>query len=60
MFGSIAPFLTSGDNSTDFEAVTHESFFKLLLALEKEMHDDLDILELVDGDKPLAALVSTQ
>ena len=40
-----------------FIQVDPEALFTLLLNLEKETEDTLDILELVEGDKPLEALV---
>ena len=59
MFGSIAPLLTPLEekDSSNFEKISSIALFELLQALEKEVPDDLDILELVTGDKPLVALV---
>lgn len=37
--------------------VDPEALFHLILALEKNIPDQLDILEMVDGDKPLLPLV---
>ena len=59
MFGSVAPILVTPDDkdSGSFEKVSSVALFELLQALEKDVPDDLDILELVTGDKPLQALV---
>ena len=43
--------------TTHFDKVSIVSLFELLLALEKDSEDELDVLELVDGEKPLMALV---
>ncbi|XP_076436361.1 protein unc-80 homolog isoform X3 [Babylonia areolata] len=59
MFGSVAPLLdmTCGSGgSLDTSKVQPDNLFKLLLALEKDCPDNLGILELVHGDKPLKAL----
>ena len=39
--------------------VDPQALFNLLLALEKDCPDNLDILDMVDGEKPLTALVSS-
>ncbi|KAL8568215.1 hypothetical protein ACOMHN_027738 [Nucella lapillus] len=59
MFGSVAPLLdmTCGSGGTmDTSKVQPDNLFKLLLALEKDCSDNLGVLELVHGDKPLKAL----
>ena len=60
MFGSVAPVLDVGNkpDSKDCNKVEPEALFNLLLNLEENVQDDLDILELVDGEKPLEAMVS--
>ena len=59
MFGSVAPLLdmSGGLETHDFEKISIRALFELLLALELQLEDELDLLELVDGDKPLTALV---
>ena len=59
MLGSVAPLLDMSGalESFDFEKISVRSLFELLLALGRPLDDDLDLLELVDGDKPLTALV---
>ena len=59
MFGSVAPILDPSEDRSamDVNKVDPQALFSLLLALETECPDYLDILELVDGEKPLMALV---
>ena len=59
MFGSIAPVLDIREDQSvrSINKVDPEALFGLLLALENDCPDKLDILELVDGEKPLMALV---
>lgn len=67
MFGSVAPALDMSSagaadpppgGDTDCEQVSIQALFHILLALETvTSKDELDILDLVDGDKPLTALV---
>ncbi|XP_067144484.1 protein unc-80 homolog isoform X1 [Centruroides vittatus] len=58
MFGSVAPILDMDLMSSygDASKVHPKSFFQLLQSLEQYVVDPLDILELVDIDKPLRAL----
>lgn len=60
MFGSVAPILhLDEDESTfDYTKVHPQALFALLQALEKPCTDQLDMLELVNCEKPLTALVS--
>ena len=39
--------------------VDPDAFFRLLLSFGSNLSDGLNILEMVDGDKPLTPLVST-
>ncbi|XP_055887561.1 protein unc-80 homolog isoform X2 [Biomphalaria glabrata] len=59
MFGSIAPILDMPcaiEGVKNCTKVQPNSFFNLLLALEKDCPDHLSVLDLVVGDKPLKAL----
>ncbi|KAK7094571.1 hypothetical protein V1264_006106 [Littorina saxatilis] len=60
LFGSVAPLLdmTCGAGGTlDTSKVQPDNLFKMLLALEKDCPDNLGVLDLVHGEKPLKALV---
>ena len=59
MFGSIAPIMDMNDDPKVLylNKVAPRHLFRLLKALEKECPDHLDIMDLVDGEKPLQALV---
>ncbi|XP_054724860.1 protein unc-80 homolog [Uloborus diversus] len=58
MFGSAAPILDMDTQSNygDASKVQPKAFFQLLQSLEQYVVDPLDILELVDVEKPLRAL----
>ncbi|CAG5120059.1 unnamed protein product, partial [Candidula unifasciata] len=59
MFGSVAPILDmscASEGVRDCTKVQPNSLFKLLLSLEKDCPDQLSVLDLVVGDKPLKAL----
>uniref|UniRef100_T1IVG6 Uncharacterized protein n=1 Tax=Strigamia maritima TaxID=126957 RepID=T1IVG6_STRMM len=58
MFGSVAPILDIDVTNEigDVNKVEAKAFFKLLLTLEKVAKDPLDIMEMVEGEKPLKAL----
>ncbi|KAG8197196.1 hypothetical protein JTE90_011351 [Oedothorax gibbosus] len=58
MFGSAAPILDMDVNTSygDASKVQPKAFFQLLQSLEQYVVDPLDILELVDVEKPLRAL----
>ncbi|XP_042902932.1 protein unc-80 homolog [Parasteatoda tepidariorum] len=58
MFGSAAPILDMDVQSSygDASKVQPKAFFQLLQSLEQYVVDPLDILELVDCEKPLRAL----
>ncbi|KAL3872189.1 hypothetical protein ACJMK2_040132 [Sinanodonta woodiana] len=59
MFGSVAPILDMAFAATgliDCSKVQPDSLFKLLLALEKDCPDNLSVLDVVEGEKPLKAL----
>jgi len=59
MFGSVAPILdmNSASDVRDFNKVAPQALLRLLLALSDHVADKLEILELVDGEKRLTALV---
>ncbi|XP_050045385.1 protein unc-80 homolog [Dermacentor andersoni] len=58
MFGSVAPLLDLDVNSNygDANKMQPKAFFQLLQSLAQYIVDPLDILELVDAEKPLRAL----
>ena len=58
----MAPVLHIDDDEStyDFTKVHPKALFHLLQALEQQCPDQLDILELVEGEKPLTALVNIQ
>ncbi|XP_048774238.1 protein unc-80 homolog isoform X3 [Ostrea edulis] len=60
MFGSVASMLDMSSKETgmiDYRKIQPDCLFKLLLSLEKpDCADNLSVLELVDGKKPLEAL----
>ncbi|OQR76167.1 protein unc-80-like, partial [Tropilaelaps mercedesae] len=58
MFGSVAPLLDTDTASQygDASKVQPKAFFQLLQSLSQYIVDPLDILELVDAEKPLRAL----
>nr|XP_054770882.1 protein unc-80 homolog [Lytechinus pictus] len=57
LFGSAAPILKVGsEEAPNPLKASAKALFKLLLSLEKDSKDTLDLLELVDGDKPLKTL----
>ncbi|XP_064455968.1 protein unc-80 homolog isoform X2 [Ornithodoros turicata] len=58
MFGSVAPLLDldTGNNYGDANKMQPKAFFQLLQSLAQYIVDPLDILELVDAEKPLRAL----
>lgn len=60
MFGCVAGLLNTEDDPgiVDCMKVSTKSLFQLLQALETDCPDSLDVLDLVDGEKPLVALVS--
>lgn len=55
MFGAVAPLLDLDQGSAfgDASKVQPRAFFQLLQSLDKYIVDPLDILELVDAEKPL-------
>lgn len=55
MFGSVASLLDMDTSSKlgDANKVPAQYFFELLLAMEEDLHDPLDIMALVTGEKPL-------
>ncbi|KAK7491630.1 hypothetical protein BaRGS_00017083 [Batillaria attramentaria] len=58
-FGSVAPILDmtcAASGTVDTSKVQPDALFKLLLALEKDCPDNLGVLDLVQGEKPLKAL----
>ena len=59
LFGSVAPILHIDEDefTYDYTKVHPKALFYLLQALEQQCPDQLDILELVAGEKPLTALV---
>ncbi|XP_077556955.1 unc80, NALCN channel complex subunit isoform X2 [Haemaphysalis longicornis] len=58
MFGSVAPLLDLDVNSNygDANKMQPKAFFQLLQSLAQYIVDPLDILELVEAEKPLRAL----
>ncbi|KAJ8031313.1 Protein unc-80-like [Holothuria leucospilota] len=54
-FGSVAPLLLFHDDGNPLK-IPIRCFYKLIQSLEKESPDHLDILDLVDGEKPLKTL----
>ncbi|RWS30612.1 protein unc-80-like protein [Leptotrombidium deliense] len=58
LFGSVAPILDmdSTTNFGDASKVQPKAFFQLLQSMSQYIVDPLDILELVDAEKPLKAL----
>ena len=61
MFGCVAGILNTHEDPSvvDCMKVSTRALFQLLQALERDCPDTLDILDLVEGEKPLAALVTT-
>ncbi len=60
MFGSVANILelqVSPNRSSDYEKVSPKALFQLVQALDKDLVDKLDMLKLVEGERPLTALV---
>ncbi len=61
MFGCVAGILNTDQDPTvvDCMKVSTKALFQLLQALERDCPDTLDVLDLVEGEKPLEALVSS-